>query len=55
LAELSGETVHSALVVEVAFQLFEGVATKECFAAFAAVQGSSLCLIEQLFRGHHYV
>jgi hypothetical protein len=42
LAELSGETVHSALVAEVTLQLLEGIATKECLTAFAAVQKSSL-------------
>ncbi len=42
LAELSGETVHSALVAEVTLQLFEGIATKKCLTAFAAVQESSL-------------
>jgi len=42
LAELSSETVHSALVAEVTLQLLEGIATKECLTAFAAVQESSL-------------
>ncbi len=49
LAELSSETVHSALVAEVTLQLFEGIATKECLTAFAAVLGVVINrFIEQL-------
>ncbi len=52
LAELSSETVHSALVTEVTLQLLEGIATKECLTAFAAVLGVVINRItEQLLHG----